>query len=160
VTARHRIHAHAPTRAELDLGVSSPTTPQARTRLATGFAGCLPVTQRDEYRHRSIGRFLEVDPVEGGSANDYSYGFGDPLNGADLDGLGFLCGSFTSCQRRLQFYIAPYEVKLVDTKVQGGPGGRWLYGNSGTGKAVARFTLTVNMEPPARPNEGYDFGYP
>jgi RHS repeat-associated protein len=34
----------------------------------------------------SIGRFLQVDPVEGGSANDYEYCSGDPINCNDLTG--------------------------------------------------------------------------
>lgn len=40
-----------------------------------------------------LGRFLEVDPVEGGSANDYDYVFGNPVDNFDLSGefCGFGC---------------------------------------------------------------------
>lgn len=34
-----------------------------------------------------LGRFLEVDPVEGGSSNNYDYVNGDSVNNEDLDGL-------------------------------------------------------------------------
>ena len=34
-----------------------------------------------------LGRFLQVDPVEGGSCSDYDYVCGDPVNNLDLDGL-------------------------------------------------------------------------
>ncbi|GGQ83753.1 hypothetical protein GCM10010166_62420 [Couchioplanes caeruleus subsp. azureus] len=34
----------------------------------------------------TTGRFLSVDPVYGGSANDYDYGNADPVNNTDLDG--------------------------------------------------------------------------
>jgi RHS repeat-associated protein len=33
-----------------------------------------------------LGRFLQVDPVPGGSCNDYDYTCADPVNGYDLDG--------------------------------------------------------------------------
>jgi RHS repeat-associated protein len=33
-----------------------------------------------------LGRFLQVDPVYGGSANDYDYAGQDPVNNVDLDG--------------------------------------------------------------------------
>jgi hypothetical protein len=34
----------------------------------------------------TIGRFLSLDPVHGGSANAYEYAGGDPVNSYDLDG--------------------------------------------------------------------------
>jgi len=34
----------------------------------------------------AMGRFLQVDPVAGGSANDYDYAGQDPINAFDLDG--------------------------------------------------------------------------
>ena len=34
----------------------------------------------------NLGRFLETDPVAGGSCNDYEYTCADPINGLDLDG--------------------------------------------------------------------------
>jgi RHS repeat-associated protein len=36
----------------------------------------------------STGRFIEPDPIEGGCANLYTYGYGDPENNPDLSGEG------------------------------------------------------------------------
>jgi RHS repeat-associated protein len=45
----------------------------------------------------TLGRFLEVDPIPGGSANDYDYVSQDPVNGTDLNGTMLcedgVCGS-------------------------------------------------------------------
>jgi RHS repeat-associated protein len=44
-------------------------------------------------------RFAEVDPVEGGSCNDYDYVCADPVNGLDLDGrCGWLGNPFKACR--------------------------------------------------------------
>jgi len=43
----------------------------------------------------SIGRFLEVDPVEGGSLNNYDYAGQDPINNYDLDGRAGFQSGFT-----------------------------------------------------------------
>lgn len=38
-----------------------------------------------------LGRFLEVDPVDGGSCSDYDYACANPVNGFDLGGTHYYC---------------------------------------------------------------------
>jgi RHS repeat-associated protein len=50
-------------------------------------AGALAIVQMGARPYSPLlGRFLAVDPVEGGSANNYDYTSADPTNGTDLDG--------------------------------------------------------------------------
>ncbi len=50
----------------------------------------------------ATGRFLQTDPIVGGSCNDYDYTCADPVNKQDLDGRiwGFIArGASTACKR-------------------------------------------------------------
>ena len=56
-------------------------------------SGAIPVIEMGARQYDPyLGRFIEVDPVEGGSANDYDYTNADPINSTDLDGLWPSCG--------------------------------------------------------------------
>ncbi|AGM04763.1 RHS repeat-associated core domain-containing protein [Amycolatopsis keratiniphila] len=53
----------------------------------TEHAGALALVEMGARPYSPVlGRFLSVDPVEGGSANDYDYVAADPVNAMDLDG--------------------------------------------------------------------------
>lgn len=57
---------------------------------AAGAAG--PVEMGDRVYLPKVGRFLQVDPLDGGSANAYDYANQDPVNLSDLSGNGFSIG--------------------------------------------------------------------
>lgn len=55
-----------------------------------------------------LGRFIEVDPIEGGNCNDYDYVCGDPVNQTDLDGK--IC---FSCVVRAVVHVAKRAAPIV-----------------------------------------------
>lgn len=56
----------------------------------------------------ALGRFLAVDPVDGGSLNSYDYAGQDPVNGYDLDGT--LC---VTCFARTLYSLVRTGVSRV-----------------------------------------------
>lgn len=67
-----------------------------RTEIGTGFQRLIDMGARPY--HVAIGRFLTVDPIEGGCANDYAYVHGDPINQMDLSGKSWWNPtSWTAC---------------------------------------------------------------
>jgi RHS repeat-associated protein len=66
--------------------------------------------------HPSIGRFLTIDPVEGGCSNDYLYVHGDPINSLDLDGRAACPSGYTLAARRWRLVgsgKSPGEASMV-----------------------------------------------
>jgi RHS repeat-associated protein len=59
----------------------------------------------------ALGRFLAVDPIEGGSANNYDYASQDPINNYDLDGTKQACGDPESCEQNLGAAQAEADAK-------------------------------------------------
>ncbi|WP_158889743.1 PA14 domain-containing protein [Amycolatopsis anabasis] len=82
-------------------------------------AGALSLVQMGARPYSPLlGRFLSVDPDEGGSANDYDYVTGDPINNTDLDGR---------CRWSWKFWK-----KGTCTGDAGRSVGRWAWRNRGT----------------------------
>ncbi|MEV4049798.1 PA14 domain-containing protein [Amycolatopsis sp. NPDC049688] len=83
-----------------------------------------------------LGRFLSVDPVEGGSANDYDYVAGDPINATDLDGTSWF-SSIVSVVTKVAEVVSNLPgpigavasgVAAVGNAIQGNWGAAVMYG--------------------------------
>ncbi|GAA2805405.1 hypothetical protein GCM10010452_37690 [Crossiella cryophila] len=88
-------------------------------------AGALAVVQMGARPYLPVlGRFLSVDPVEGGSANDYDYTAADPINKLDLD------GKFWWVVARLAFQVVVVAGRLLARKIA-----------ASASRAVARYAV-------------------
>lgn len=85
-------------------------------------------------------RFLQVDPVEGGSANDYDYVAADPINKLDLDGqVCWSCGAkkFGSFVKRHRHTLVNIAVGAAGAAVAGACIGTVVCGLALGGVALA-----------------------
>jgi len=60
-----------------------------------------------------LGRFLRIDPIDGGCSNDYTYVHGDPINQLDLSGTKTSCPGWVKSTASLFSYT--YIFKSIDS---------------------------------------------
>jgi RHS repeat-associated protein len=100
----------------------------------------------------ALGRFLQVDPILGGSSNDYDYVSADPLNSYDLDGQR-KCTKSRACGR---FWVTAIRLgrwgRTHDWGTLGAASINVSYGSYKVGRGVAVLAVSVaGLATPAAP---------
>lgn len=94
----------------------------------------------------SMGRFLQADPIDGGSANAYDYAFQNPVNIQDLDGRCPLCGLALVVGSRMAVQqaariVGSGAVSQVVVRAGGGSAARKVAARNATFARVNKFEL-------------------
>lgn len=95
------------------------------------------------------GRFLQVDPVEGGSASAYDYVAQDPLNDLDLDGTyskAFVCKTIPlACQKSRLKRATQYFIRSEVVRVTGFAALRCLGGAAASTGISGMSLVSINL---------------
>ena len=75
----------------------------------------------------TLGRFLQVDPVPGGSSNDYDYAGQDPINTFDLDGRCWVCSAWHSASHWVSHHKMDIALTVASFVVPEAAGAIWAY---------------------------------
>ncbi|MBI4933671.1 MAG: hypothetical protein HY828_07320 [Actinobacteria bacterium] len=148
------------------------------TKLTEHASGLLPTIEMGARPYNpTLGRFLEVDPVEGGTTtNDYGY-VPDPVNMYDLNGTcgvfgnpfkecddshqgeeGFLGGAFTKAGRAIAKAAPSVSACMVVCMELGYSRGSGFYATPGIGIAVSTPSLAFGAKPHCGLHEIRAFG--
>jgi RHS repeat-associated protein len=83
------------------------------------------------------GRFLSVDPIDGGCANSYVYGTGDPLDSSDLSGQG-------KCSHTTDLQLGEDTLGIIAGLTAAVAGGAALLATTGTEALVYGIIATAS----------------